>query len=147
VGDGQRVFCPHQDVAYQSGQWPGEPQSALPVYAAPGGVCAALTHHDLLGLLSVLPQQVQRDQALLGNLEQHWNGALLDAVDAVVQYARIMTWREKYPVVALVTTTYQTGIKLTKKEMQGIETQLQRLQHLDKWFVDLGCPSLDIRDT
>jgi len=82
-----------------------------------------------------------------GILEQHWNGALLDAVDAVIHYARTMTWKGKHPVVALVTTTYQTGIKLTKKEMQGIETQLQRLPHLDKWFVDIVCPSPDIRDS
>ena len=82
-----------------------------------------------------------------GILEQHWNGALLDSVDAVIQYARSMNWKGKHPVVALVTTTYLNGIKLTKKEMQGIETQLQRLPLLDKWFVDIGCSSPDIRDS
>jgi len=44
-----------------------------------------------------------------GILEQHWNGALLDSVDAVIQYASTMTWKGKHPVVELVTTTYQTG--------------------------------------
>ena len=29
-----------------------------------------------------------------GILEQHWNGALLDSLDAVIQYARSMTWKE-----------------------------------------------------
>ena len=82
-----------------------------------------------------------------GILEQHWNGALLDSVDAVIQYARSMHWKGKHPVVALVTTTSLNGIKLTKKEMQGIETQLQRLPLLDKWFVDIGCSSPDIRDS
>jgi transposase len=75
-----------------------------------------------------------------GILEQHWNGALLDSVDAVIQYASTMTWKGNHPVVALVTTTYQTGVKLTKEAMKVVESQLERLPHLDKWFVDIGCP-------
>ena len=67
-------------------------------------------------------------------------------MEAVIQYARTMTWKGKHPVVALVTTTYQTGVKLTKKAMQVVETQLQRLPHLDKWFVDIVSPSPDVRD-
>ena len=76
-----------------------------------------------------------------GILEQHWNGALLDSVDAVIHYASTMTWKGNHPVVALVTTTYQTGVKLTKKAMKVVESQLERLPHLDKWFVDIECPS------
>ena len=76
-----------------------------------------------------------------GILEQHWNGALLDSLDAVIQYASTMTWKGKHPVVALVTTTYQTGVKLTKQAMDLVETQLQRLPSLGKWFVDIdGLP-------
>ena len=81
-----------------------------------------------------------------GILEQHWNGALLDSVEAVIQYASTMTWKGKHPLVTLVTTTYQTGVKLTKKAMQAVETQLQRLPHLDKWFVDIVSPSSAIRN-
>ena len=81
-----------------------------------------------------------------GILEQHWNGALLDSVDVVAQYASTMTWKGKHPVVALVTTTYQTGVKLTKEAMKVVETQLERMPHLDKWFVDSVYPSLAIRD-
>jgi len=81
-----------------------------------------------------------------GILEQHWNGALLDSLEAVIQYASTMTWKGNHPLVALVTTTYQTGVKLTKKAMQAVETQLQRLPHLDKWFVDIAYPSPTIRD-
>jgi hypothetical protein len=72
-----------------------------------------------------------------GILEQHWNGALLDSVDAVVQYAKSMTWKGHHPVVELVTTTYQTGVKLTKEAMKVVETQLERLPSLEKWFVDI----------
>jgi transposase len=81
-----------------------------------------------------------------GILENHWNGALLDSVDAVLQYARTMTWKGKLPVVALVTTTYQTGVKLTREEMGVVESQIQRLPSLEKWFVDIKCSSPAIRD-
>jgi transposase len=75
-----------------------------------------------------------------GILEQHWNGTLLDSLDAVIQYARTMTWKGNHPLVALVTTTYQTGVKLTKKAMKVVETQLERVPHLGKWFVDIQSP-------
>ncbi len=81
-----------------------------------------------------------------GIVEQHWNGALLDALDAVIQYASTMTWKGKHPLVLLVTTTYRTGVTLTKEAMQVLETQLQRLPHLDKWFVDIDWPLPAIRD-
>jgi transposase len=81
-----------------------------------------------------------------GILEPHWNGALLDSIDAVIQYASTMTWKGKHPLVSLVTTTYQTGVKLTKEAMQILETHLQRFPHLDKWFVDIHCPLPAIRD-
>ena len=72
---------------------------------------------------------------------------MLDSLDAVVQYASTMTWKGKHPVVTLVTTIYQTGVKLTKQAMDALETQLQRLPHLDKWFVDIRYPSPAIRDS
>ena len=63
--------------------------------------------------------------------------ALLDSIAAVIRFATTMTWQGKGPVVALVTTHYQTGVKLTKDAMQTVETQLQRLPGLEKWFVDI----------
>jgi Rhodopirellula transposase DDE domain len=59
-----------------------------------------------------------------GILENHWNGVLLDPIDTVIQFATTMTWKGKRPVVELVTTTYQTGVKLTKEAMQMVETQI-----------------------
>ncbi len=55
-------------------------------------------------------------------MEQHWNGALLNSVDAVIQYAASMAWKGDQPVVELVTTTYQTRVKLTKEAMDAVET-------------------------
>ena len=58
-----------------------------------------------------------------------------------------MTWKGNHPLVSLVTTVYQTGVKLTKQAMQALEAQLQRLPHLDKWFVDIVSPPPAIRDS
>jgi len=40
-----------------------------------------------------------------GILENHWNGALLDSIEAVIRFATTMTWQGRGPRVALVTTT------------------------------------------
>ena len=40
-------------------------------------------------------------------------------------------------IVELVTTLYQTGVKLKQKAMEVLETSLKRSPHLDKWFVDI----------
>lgn len=76
-----------------------------------------------------------------GILENHWNGALLDSVDAVINFATTMTYNEHHPVVELVTTLYHTGVKLTQRAMQAIEVQLQRLPSLEKWFVTINSPT------
>jgi hypothetical protein len=67
-----------------------------------------------------------------GILDNHWHRALLDSIEAVLQLATTMTWKAKGPVVALVTTPYQTGVKLTKEAMKMGEAQRQRLPGLDK---------------
>jgi len=82
-----------------------------------------------------------------GILEQHWNGALLDSLEAVLQYASTMTWKGTHPVVAEVPTIYHTEVKLTKQAMDALETHLQRLPHLDKWFVDTVYPLPTIQDS
>jgi hypothetical protein len=48
-----------------------------------------------------------------------------------------MTWKGTHPLVALVTTTYQTGVTLTKEAMEAVEDKIKRLPHLGKWFVDI----------
>jgi Rhodopirellula transposase DDE domain len=82
-----------------------------------------------------------------GILENHWKGTWLDSLDPVLQCARTMTWRGNPPVVALGTATYQTGVTLTKDTMETVESQLQRLPVLGKWFGDIVAPPLALRDT
>ncbi len=73
-----------------------------------------------------------------GVLETHWNGDVLDTVDTVVQFAQTMTWKGKHPVVSLMTNTYQTGVRLTKRAMVQVNMHIQRLQGLERWFVDIS---------
>ena len=72
-----------------------------------------------------------------GILEHHWNGALLDTIETVLQFASTMTWNGIHPVVELVSTAYQRGVKLSKEAMEVVESQLTRAETLGKWFVDI----------
>lgn len=76
-----------------------------------------------------------------GILENHWNGSILDDIDAVIGYASSMTWKGRHPVVKLVDTVYETGVTLSKAAMQAVEAKLQRLTALPRWFVTIepGC--------
>jgi transposase len=72
-----------------------------------------------------------------GILEQHWNGSILDTLSTVVQFTTSMTWKGVHPVVELVTTSYHTGVRLSKDAMAGIEAQITRQPGLEKWFIDI----------
>jgi transposase len=73
-----------------------------------------------------------------GWLEKHWNGSLLDSVDAVLNFAQTLTFKDKHPVVTLVEKVYSTGVKLTHLAMEEVEKHLQRLPNLQKWFVEIS---------
>lgn len=66
-----------------------------------------------------------------------WHGARLDAIEAMIRLATPRTWQGKCPVVERVTTPPQTGVTLTKDAMKMVETPLQRLPGVAKWFVDI----------
>ena len=70
------------------------------------------------------------------------DGERPDSIDAVLQFAATITWKGTHPMVALVMTTYQTGVTLTKAAMEAVEAQSKRLPHLGKWFVDIASPPL-----
>ena len=72
-----------------------------------------------------------------GRLEQHWNGTLLDSVETVLRFARSMTWKGNHPTVELITKPYLLGVRLSQKAMAALETKVQRLQGLEKWFVTI----------
>jgi hypothetical protein len=107
-------------------------------------------HYDLTVRLAYYPPYHSKYNPIercWGILENHWNGALLDTIDTVIQFATTMTWNGQAPVVELVTTTYATGVKLTKDAMQVVEAQIKRLPELGKWFVDIVPAPSPVRAT
>jgi hypothetical protein len=73
-----------------------------------------------------------------GGLEQHWNGSLLDTIDAALNFARTLIWRGRHPLVHLLTQTYCKGVRLTQAAMRQLEQRLDRLPTLPKWFVRIA---------
>jgi transposase len=78
-----------------------------------------------------------------GILELHWNGSLLDSIEAAVGFARSMTWNGKHPVVGVVEESYATGVKLKPAEMKELEREVIRLPGLERWFVEIPATARD----
>lgn len=72
-----------------------------------------------------------------GILENHWRGELLTTIEKAVGLARSMTYAGIKPKVRLVKKIYQSGVKLTKKEMLKLEKRLLRKTELEKWFIKI----------
>ena len=70
-----------------------------------------------------------------GVLENHWNGTLLNSVATVVEWARTMTWKGTRPIVRLIETTYNKGVRIAKDAFNAIESRLQRHDSLPKYDV------------
>lgn len=80
-----------------------------------------------------------------GHLEKHWNGALLDTLDTILNFANSFCFKQLQPCVNLIATHYETGVKLSQKEMNRLEQRLERLADLEKWFVRISpFPSLSL---
>jgi hypothetical protein len=80
-----------------------------------------------------------------GILELHWNGSLLDSVEAVLGFAGTMTWKGQHPAVTLVEGRYAKGVRLDAKEMEALESEVNRLPSLEKWFVEIPAVPRDER--
>ena len=74
-----------------------------------------------------------------GVLENHWNGEILDSADKVLGLARTMTWNGVSPCIKLVKKIYHKGVALTKKYMEALEKQVNRVPGVEKWGVDIHC--------
>lgn len=73
-----------------------------------------------------------------GRLEQHWNGNILDSQDAVLGFAKSMTWKKKHPLVTLTEKIYEVGKKVEKEIMALYETVIDRTKGIEKWFVTIS---------
>lgn len=68
-------------------------------------------------------------------LENYWNGAILDSVETALQWASHMTWKGIAPIVHLVKTTYETGVKVLADELEQYQPFWQRSETLPKWDI------------
>jgi hypothetical protein len=78
-----------------------------------------------------------------GILEGYWRGEILDSEEAILAYARKMTYNGIHPRVHRVTGVYPLKVKRTKEQMKEVEAQIDRLPGLEKWFVDIYPDTLD----
>ncbi len=70
-----------------------------------------------------------------GILENYWRGELLDSEAAVLGYAAQMTYNGNHPHVQKVEEVYNTGVRLSRRELDELEQFVQRTEGLEKWFV------------
>ena len=68
-----------------------------------------------------------------GILENHWNGALLTSVATAFRWAGTMTWRGIHPLVELLTSSDETGVKLSPSQYRPVVQRLERSETLGKW--------------
>ena len=61
-----------------------------------------------------------------GILENHWSGTLLNSIETTVEWAKTMTWKGLHPVVQLLTTPYERGVRIAKKIFQVTAVRLKR---------------------
>lgn len=78
-----------------------------------------------------------------GVLECYWSGELLDSTEAVLGFARNMTYAQKHPTVVHTTEIYAKGVRRTKAEMRKLEPWLQRATGLEKWAILIQPPPVD----
>jgi hypothetical protein len=73
-----------------------------------------------------------------GILETHWNGAILNSVNAALEWIKTMTWKSNNPIVHFLDKTYERGVKLTKKEMKKYNDKVKRSMTLPRWDLVIG---------
>jgi hypothetical protein len=78
-----------------------------------------------------------------GVLEGYWRGEILDSVDAVLGFARSMTYAKKHPEVEHVAQTYVKGVRRTKAEIRKLAPWLTRTAVLEKWSILIQPPPVD----
>ena len=70
-------------------------------------------------------------------LENYWNGAILDSIEAAVEWASNMTWKGIQPIVHLIEGIYEKGIKVAPDELVAYREHWLPSQTLPKWDVTI----------
>ena len=69
-----------------------------------------------------------------GILENHWSGTLLNTLEITLEWAKSMTWKGFSPVIKLIESTYQKGVKMSTKAFQAISHRIDRDASLPKCY-------------
>jgi hypothetical protein len=72
-----------------------------------------------------------------GILENHWSATLLNTLLITLAWAKTMTWKGLNPVVKLLETTYEKGVKMTKKAFKAMSNRIDRDTSLPKYYVNI----------
>jgi len=70
-------------------------------------------------------------------LEHYWNGAILDSVEAAVNWAANMTWKGLKPIVNLVETIYEKGTKVHPDQLKQYQPFWKRSETLPRWDITI----------
>ncbi len=93
---------------------------------------------DVMVVLAYYPpyhSKYNKIERVWGILEQHINGDIMDSAETVVEFCKTMTWQQKNPHVELIDKTYVTGAKLSQKNMEVVESVIERKEGIGKWIV------------
>ena len=71
-------------------------------------------------------------------LEQYFHYAILDTVEATIEWASNMTFNNKNPIVHLVGKTYEKGVVVGKFDMKKFESFLDCSENLPKWDITIS---------
>jgi len=72
-----------------------------------------------------------------GILENHWGATLLNTLEVTLEWAKTMTWKGLNPVIKLLETTYQKGVKICKKAFEAMSNRIDRDASLPKYYVTI----------
>jgi Rhodopirellula transposase DDE domain len=72
-----------------------------------------------------------------GILENHWRATLLDTMETTLEWAKTMTWKGISPVIKLVETAYQKGVRMGKKAFNALANRIDRDTVLPKYYVTI----------
>ena len=72
-----------------------------------------------------------------GILENHWNGTLLNSVETTLEWAKSMTWKGLNPVVKLLETVYQKGVRVSKTIYKATADRIDRHSSLPKYCMTI----------
>ena len=61
-----------------------------------------------------------------GILENHRSATLLNTQEVTLEWAKTMTWKGECPIVKLLETTYQKGVKLCKNAFKALGNRIER---------------------